>query len=222
LSGRRRTDSTNAARPDPGAAKRAQANTAGRIVAAARAILEKEGPQAVTMRRVAQELGITPMAIYHHYKDRQAVLQRIVDEEFERLGAIADRLGAAPRKGLSRAREDEDRLLGAVDAYLDYAFARPHMFDFIFNARRESALRYPRDFRARRSPTLTPVADEMERAMDEGRLARDDPWEIAVQFWAHAHGYVTLYRAGRFDLSEKAFRALYRRAVKRLLDGLRQ
>jgi AcrR family transcriptional regulator len=200
----------------------AQANTAQRIVASARAILEKEGPQAVTMRRVAQELGITPMAIYHHYKDRQALLQRIVDDEFERLGAIAERLVAAPRKRLNRTEQEEERLLGAVDAYLDYAFARPHMFDFIFNARRENALRYPRDFRARRSPTLTPVADEMERAMAEGRLARDDAWEIAMQFWAHAHGYVTLYRAGRFDLTEKAFRALYRRAVRRLLDGLRQ
>jgi len=38
--------------------------------------------------------------------------------------------------------------------------------------------------------------------------------------WALVHGYVALYRAGRFALSEKQFRELCRRAVERLINGL--
>ena len=78
----------------------------------------------------------------------------------------------------------------------------------------------PRDFRARRSPTLTPVADRVAAAMADGRLAKDDVWEVALQLWAHVHGYVSLYRAGRFRLSEARFRDLYHRAMVRLVRGL--
>jgi hypothetical protein len=39
--------------------------------------------------------------------------------------------------------------------------------------------------------------------------------------WAHTHGYVSLYRGGRFDLPEKEFRALVRRSLRRLIHGLK-
>lgn len=38
--------------------------------------------------------------------------------------------------------------------------------------------------------------------------------------WALMHGYVALYRAGRFKLSPKQFRELCTRALDRLFDGL--
>lgn len=187
--------------------------TSARIAAAAARILEREGLAAVSMRRIARELGITPMALYHHYRNRKALLDAVADAEFARLKAISDRKLA--RRG---ARGD---LIRAVDAYLDYALARPHAFDYVFNTRRAGARRFPTDFRAGRSPTLTPVADELEAAMQSGTIRRGDRWEIALQLWAQAHGYVALYRAGRFEQGEKAFRALYHRAVQRLLDGLK-
>ena len=42
--------------------------------------------------------------------------------------------------------------------------------------------------------------------MEEGKLKKDDIWEIALELLAHAHGYVMLYRAGRFNLSQTDFR----------------
>jgi hypothetical protein len=48
----------------------------------------------------------------------------------------------------------------------------------------------------------------------------DDVWEIALQLWALAHGYVALYRAGRFALSEEGFLELCSRSLRRILDGL--
>ncbi len=188
--------------------------TADRIAAAALAILEAEGPDAVSMRRIARTLGITPMAIYHHYKDREALLQAVAYMELGKLGALGDRLVAS--------RGHDADLAGTVDAYLDYAFARPHMFDYMFTARRVHACRYPEGFRARRSPTMTPVADRVAEAMASGELKSHDVWEVAMQFWAHVHGYVTMYRTGWFNLDEKQFRALYHRAAQRLVEGLRK
>jgi DNA-binding transcriptional regulator YbjK len=57
--------------------------TASRIAAAARRLLDKEGTEAVTMRRVAAAVGVTPMAIYRHYPDRASLLNTFPYDEKE-------------------------------------------------------------------------------------------------------------------------------------------
>jgi AcrR family transcriptional regulator len=187
--------------------------TAGRIAEEALKVLEKEGEDAVSMRRVAQAVGITPMAIYHHFPNREALLDFVVDREFTKfLGYIQ----ARPGRG-----SWETRLTGCMDSYIDYAFDRPRIFDYVFSQPRSNARRYPDDFRAQRSPTLNAIADLVAKAMESGFLKRHDKWEIALQLWAHGHGYVMLYRAGRFHLSEAEFRTLTRNSIRRMIHGLK-
>jgi AcrR family transcriptional regulator len=187
--------------------------TAERIAAEALKILEEEGESGVSMRRLAKAVGITPMAIYHHFPNREALLNFVVDREFDKfLGYIEKRSMRGPAGS---------QLAGCMDSYMDYAFDRPRIFDYVFSQPRPNARRYPDDFRARRSPTLTPIADLVAKAMDSGFLKRDDVWEIALELWAHVHGYIVLYRAGRFRLSEAEFRALVRRSIRRMIHGLK-
>jgi hypothetical protein len=110
--------------------------------------------------------------------------------------------------------------MSLLDGYLDYALAQPRVFDHIFAAKRAGARRFPSDFRARRSPTANLLADEVEDGMREGVFREDDVWEVTLALWAHAHGLISLYRGGRFEISPRAFRALYRRSIRRVLDGL--
>jgi len=187
--------------------------TAERIAEIALKLLEEEGENAVSMRRVAQAVGITPMAIYHHFPNREALLNFVVDREFAK---FADSIQALPVRG-----SHESRLLSCMDSYIDYAFLQPRIFDYVFSQPRPHARRYPEDFRARRSPTLNLIADTVTRAMDAGYLKPDDAWEISFELWAHVHGYVALYRGGRFTLSEAEFRALVRRSLRRLIYGLK-
>ncbi len=190
-----------------------QKPTVDRIAEVALQILEEEGPAAVSMRRVAQAVGITAMAIYHHYPNREALLNTITNREFEKLlGFIL----ARPARGSA-----ESRLIQSIDGYVDYALARPRIFDYVFSQPRPGARRYPDDFRARRSPTLNPVADGVAAAMKAGYLKKDDVWEVALELWAHVHGYIVLYRGGRFHLTEPQFRALVRRSLRRLIHGLK-
>lgn len=60
------------------AAGRPRRIEAGQIVAAARRILQEEGVEAVSMRRVAKEVGATPMALYHHVRDKRELLMLTV------------------------------------------------------------------------------------------------------------------------------------------------
>ncbi|RDZ27738.1 TetR/AcrR family transcriptional regulator [Lysobacter silvisoli] len=187
--------------------------TADRILRAARSLFERDGADAVSIRRVAESVGLTPMALYRHFPNREALLQRISDDSFQE---IAHHWSARKEGGDVIAR-----LLAIQRIYLDYALAHPHLFDHAFSMRRGNARRYPEDFRARRSPTLNVAADVVEEAQRAGELREGDAWDIAMTLWAHSHGLIALYRAGRFSYDERAFRAFYEASLGRLLDGLR-
>lgn len=186
--------------------------TEERIRHTALRLLEKGGPEAVTMRRVAQAVRITPMAIYHYFPSREALLREVVDREF---GHFLDIIGRQPPWDTAA-----EQIEHALDAYVEYALTRPEIFDYVFARPRADARRFPEDFRARRSPTLTPLADAVARHMQAGRLKEDDVWEVTMDLWAHAHGYIALHRAGRFNLSPAQFKALVHRSMRRLFHGL--
>ena len=192
-------------------------NTAEKIASVALAVLEKDGPEAVTMRRVAEAVAITPMAIYHHFPDRQALLTFVTDREFDKL---VDHMRVDMR-ALPPNATPITRVLRVMDYYVNYSFAHPQVFDYVFSRRRDDARRFPDDFRAGRSPTINLVAETVSDAMRAGAIRKDDKWEVAMDLWALAHGYVALYRAGRFALDEKAFRNLLRRTFRRFINGLK-
>lgn len=191
----------------------AVAATADRILTAARRLLDREGATAVTMRRVADVVGITAMAIYRHYPDRAALLNALADQGFTALAArtAAVKLPAA----------FEPRLLKLADVYLDYALAHPKLFELMFLAPRPGARKFPRDFKAGRSPTATPFAAAVEAGMARGELRRDDPWEITFELGALWQGLILLYLGGRIERSRPQFRAQLRRSLRRYLRGIR-
>jgi AcrR family transcriptional regulator len=188
--------------------------TAERIGEAALELLERAGPDAVTMRAVAAAAGITPMAIYYHFRNRDALLKSLTENEFLKLRE------AIEETGWHHLEAPFERLVRMMEGYFLYARAHPRLYDYVFSKPRKDARQFPEDFRARRSPTLTPIADCVAEAMRCGAMRQDDEWEIALQLWALAHGYVALYSAGRFALSEEGFLELCSRSLRRILDGL--
>ncbi|HEY5803187.1 MAG TPA: TetR/AcrR family transcriptional regulator [Lysobacter sp.] len=188
------------------------ADTATRILRAALALFDREGAAGVSMRRVAAAVGLTPMAIYRHFPNREALLKRMSDDSFD---AIARHWHARGRGG-----DVGERLIAVQRIYLDFALAHPHRFDHAFSTPRSDARRFPEDFHARLSPTLNVVADAVEDAMRAGLLKQDDVWDVTMTLWAHTHGLIALYRAGRFSYDEAAFRRYYDASLQRLLTGL--
>jgi AcrR family transcriptional regulator len=188
-------------------------DTAAKILRAAHRLFDREGADAVTMRRLAEQVGITPMAIYRHFPSREALLKRLSDDSFDTVAHDWEARATHP--------DILKRLPALLEPYLDYALEHPHLFDHAFSVRRDDARRFPEDFRARRSPTLNVVADAVAEGVRCGALKPDDPWDVAMSLWAHAHGLVALYRAGRFSHDEARFRKFYFESLGRLLDGLK-
>jgi AcrR family transcriptional regulator len=187
--------------------------TTRRIAIAGRRLLDKEGAEAVTMRRVAKAVGITPMAIYRHYRDRAALLNALAEEGFEQL--------AARLTGKRFSSSIEERLTQMGEIYLDHALQNPRLFELMFLKPREGARHYPRDFKAGGSPTANLMAEAVREGMQSGYFREDDVWEIVFEMGALSHGLIMLYLGGRMDVSPARFRALYHRSFVRYIHGIR-
>lgn len=187
--------------------------TAARIAAAAREILTAEGADAVSMRRVAEAVGVTPMAIYRHYPNRGALLRAVADEA---LRELADRMHR--HAVIDGFEERVDRLL---DNFLDFALARPHLYGFLMTDRWERARRFPEDYAESGPPAFAEVTDVVRRGMAEGALREDDPLEVALTITSHPQALLQLYLAGRIGLSEAEFRALCKRSTWRVINGIK-
>lgn len=188
--------------------------TADRILRHARRILDRRGAEAVTMRVVAKAVGITPMALYRHFPDRDGLLNAIADHGFAEYAAF---LTAEPMP-----HSIEKALDHLLDLNLDFALANPHIFELMFLRPRPGARQFPADFKAGASPTAGVATAIFQRGIDSGLLRRDDPWEITFETGALLQGLVMLWIGGRFGGSPDEFRALCHRSFRRYLHGIRK
>jgi AcrR family transcriptional regulator len=187
-------------------------HTSKKIATAARRLLDREGADALTMRRIAKAVGITPMALYRHYQDRASLLNALADEGFAELTV---ELAARRFSG-----NIEKRLMEMADIYLDHALENPRLFELMFLAPREGARKFPQDFKAGLSPTANLMVKVIEEGMKSGYFREDDAWEIVFEMGALSHGLIMLYLGGRMGGSPERFRAVYRRSFRRYMHGI--
>lgn len=93
--------------------------TRAEIVAAALRVIETDGVGALTMRRLARELGTTAMAIYHHVRDKDELLLLLLD----------DYAAATPRPELPD--DPRERLVTAATAMRDALARHPWAVDVL-------------------------------------------------------------------------------------------
>lgn len=89
------------------------------IVGAADAVIAADGPAALTMRRVATELGCTPMALYHHVRDKDELLRLLLED-------YADQVEWPPLPENPR-----ERVITAARAMHDVLAARAWMVEIL-------------------------------------------------------------------------------------------
>ena len=89
----------------------------GRVLAAAVALADDAGIDSLSMRRLAQELGVVPMALYKHVANKEELLDGMVEAM---IGEIDPPAGGADWKNAVRLR-----VLSARQALLRHPWARP-------------------------------------------------------------------------------------------------
>ena len=178
---------------------RERAEREHRIVAAARVIAEREGWDAVTIRRLADEIEYSQPVLYSHFENRDAIVAAVAVEGFQEL-TVALREAASGPTGRRSA------LKNVAKAYLAFALSRPALYEAMFIL--PTVLRFAE---AGTRPEL--------RAAFEALAAVVTPFcvDVAVvteTFWAALHGLAELERSGRIRLSARGERvALVVRAI---------
>jgi AcrR family transcriptional regulator len=178
-------------RPDADSAY-GQAYAAGRqavrrlVLDAASQLLEAEGPDALTMRRIAGEVGCSTSVLYTMFGGKSGVAEGLWHEGFERL-----------RQALDQA-EGEDplgRLAAMGRAYRTNALANRAYYAVMFQRPipgfQPSAQAYAESLRP-----LQLLVDAVADCIDAGVFRAADPTHIAGVLWAAAHGAVSLELAG--------------------------
>jgi AcrR family transcriptional regulator len=183
-------------------------STKANILAAAREAFEEGGEAGLSVRDVAARVGLTPMAIYRHFKNREALLGALNREAIEdwraRVAAIAP---CEPLEWLRAIGEE----------YLNFALRDPRRYEAAFLVSTKSALRYPDDFIAGGSPAVS-LQFALIKDLIVSRGGPEVPVaDILMMFVGLSQGLVSLYRAGRIAGGEKKFRTLYRRAMETCL-----
>ncbi|MDH2427339.1 TetR/AcrR family transcriptional regulator [Sphaerisporangium sp. TRM90804] len=162
------------------------------ILDAATRLLVSEGPAALTVRRIAGEVGCSTKVIYTMFGGKEGLVEALWLEGFARFG---EALGRVPR--------GDDPLVYLTTlgrAYRAYAVAEPHYYRVMFEGitgfkASDSATEVARG-------TFAFPVEAVSECMRAGVFAEGDPVEIADTLWMSVHGVVSLELAGFFTGEE--------------------
>jgi AcrR family transcriptional regulator len=149
------------------------------VVAAGRRLLEEEGPEALTMRRLAERVGIRAPSLYKHLPDKAALEAAIIATGFEEAAATFERAVEGVGEGPGNGR---GALVALAAAYRRFALEHPHLYRLMNNGPLPRA-HLPPGLENRTAAPLLRAAGSQDRAR-------------AV--WAFAHGMVMLELDQRF------------------------
>jgi AcrR family transcriptional regulator len=143
------------------------------IVDAARELLEEEGPEALSMRRIADRLGIRAPSIYKHLPDKQALENALVSAGFEEQAKLFE----------AAVRRSDDPVTAIARAYRRWARRHPHLYRLMTER--------PLD----RDNLVPGAEDRAGRVVYEAFGGDADRARAA---WAFAHGMTILELNDRF------------------------
>ena len=154
-----------------------------RLIAAARLLLERDGLNAATLRATAREAGVSHMAPYRHFKDKDELLAAVAEQGFR---AMTRAIGAAA------GERTERNAAGA--AYVTFALENPALYRLMFSADLAPRARFPGLVAAGGEAFARCIAASGDAAGAAGDCEAAP--RAAVALWSIVHGLATLILDG--------------------------
>jgi AcrR family transcriptional regulator len=157
-------------------------NLAPQLMSAARAMLEEVGPVKLSLRAVAERVGVSPTAAYHHYANRAELIGHLAAQGFNELAAAL-----ADRDGHGQATET---LRQSTLTYFRFARSNPALYQLMFGAEFSTGEMIPALLAARERAFF-----ELRSTMAEVLQSPHDSPEVrraARAAWSFTHGLASL------------------------------
>jgi len=178
------TGSVRSTRPRRQANRRGQGDRLREdLLAAALSMVESEGARGLSLRRVAQRVGIAATSVYLHFPDVDHLLAAVVGRAFERLTV-------ATNEAARDASDPAEELRARCRAYCHFAVDHPLLYQAMFQADLPQVLAAdPANTPGRRS--FENLVAAVRRCLDAGVAPpHDDPFRLASLVWTAEHGLV--------------------------------
>lgn len=173
-------------------------------------LLAEAGPEGLSMRRLSQRIGASTIVLYTHFRDKQAILDELYVEGFERL---ASDLAAVP--------VDADPVVHVMNlgrAYRGSAVRNPTYYQLMFSRCVPGFDPSPQS-RASARRAFTALRDGVQRCLDAQRVAPGDATQIAHTLWGTLHGLISLELFG-YGLPGSSAEERLEHALQVIRDGL--
>src|SRR5262249_37985695 len=183
-----------------------------RLLDTAGTLLTSEGPNALSLRRLAADAGTSTSAVYALFGGKPGILRELFVEAFTRLAA---------HLGTVRPSPDPLADLRALGhAYRASALADPHLYSVMFGSPVPGFEPEPDDY-SRAKATFAPLLATVRRAITAGLLIDADPELIATALWANVHGLVSLELRAATATTIVPPEELFDTALRATLNGWR-
>jgi AcrR family transcriptional regulator len=157
------------------------------LVDAARRFIAERGLLGFTLVDAAKLVGVTPAALYRHFRGREDLVAEVAFRGFTQL---AERLARA----LAGAGTPLERFTRMGEAYLDFAEKEPGYYAAMFSAR--SSEESPLTGQPPPDSAFGLLVDALKKTFPDG-FGTVDPRFIALEVWALSHGIAMLDAAGQ-------------------------
>lgn len=154
------------------------------ILAAAERLFVERGYEGATIRKIADEVGVSSTALYMHFKDKAEILAQICEAGFGKLAAVTDEIEAETQSA-------EVALRRKMRAYADFGFANPNAYRLIYMTRPGEAGSAEEASRRVGRGLFDRLRATVEEMAAEGPLNRD-PHMATQMIWCGVHGLVSL------------------------------
>jgi AcrR family transcriptional regulator len=181
------------------------------ILDRATALIERNGVTALSIRNLANEVHLTPMALYRHYVNRGALLQAVTDRYFV---DMADRWQSLAAKN----QYEQTLILIGLDL-IDFYLEHPHIYQLMFIEPRTGARNLSEKAGSSESPTFSIVIATVKQGIAIGELCDIKALEIALALAGQLHGLVALRHGGRLDMPNAEFRTFCQSAFIRAINA---
>jgi AcrR family transcriptional regulator len=165
---------------------RERTDTRQRILDAAREMFVERGYEATTMRAIADRIEYTPTAIYHHFRNKEALLAELCAADFRALGSAFQKIG--------RIEDPVERLRRSGQTYVEFGLRHPMQYQLMFMTRKPTEVLTGLRSSDPSENAYTFLQQTCADAIAAGRIRPEyeDPEELALMAWSALHGLLSL------------------------------
>ncbi len=206
---------TTRARPgvvSPPERRRRPRHTADDFIRNAIAICEREGASAVTARRIAKEMGLSPMALYRHFQSMDHLLAVVWNEGFAQLQTLMNVSSEGDGGGMRGFRS-------SLRAYVKYGLDNPGLYRFMFSAGAR-----PEQFGLKNHglATMSRLRDQLREMRAAGTIPESvDEQMSPLMIWFVLHGLTTVVISGQVQkVTDLDVDRLIERTTEKIVQGI--